>query len=84
MIYHQHEQGSDEWLESRRGVITGSRFKDARDRTAKGALTAKATLYAQDVARERCGGFKSPMGLGWSIGLTATSLTAWAVAPWPC
>lgn len=56
MIYHQHEQGSEEWLESRRGVITGSRFKDARDRTAKGAMTAKATLYAQDVARERFGG----------------------------
>lgn len=56
MIYHQHEQGSDEWLESRRGVITGSRFKDARDRTANGAMTAKAKLYAQDVARERCGG----------------------------
>ena len=56
MIYHQHEQGTAAWLESRRGVITGSRFKDARDRTAKGALTAKATLYAQDVARERCGG----------------------------
>ncbi len=56
MIYHQHEQGSDEWLEARRGVITGSRFKDARDRTAKGAMTAKATLYAQDVARERFGG----------------------------
>lgn len=56
MIYHQHEQGSEEWLEARRGVITGSRFKDARDRTAKGAMTAKATLYAQDVARERAGG----------------------------
>ena len=56
MIVHQHEQGSDDWLEARRGVITGSRFKDARDRTTKGALTAKATLYAQDVARERAGG----------------------------
>jgi exodeoxyribonuclease (lambda-induced) len=55
MIVHQHEQGSDDWLESRRGVITGSRFKDARDRTAKG-MSAKAKLYAQDVARERVGG----------------------------
>ena len=45
MICHQHEQGSPEWLESRRGVITGSRFKDARDRTAKGALSSKAKLY---------------------------------------
>ena len=56
MIFHPAEQGTDEWLEARRGVITGSRFKDARDRTAKGAMTAKATLYAQDVARERAGG----------------------------
>lgn len=59
MIVHQHEQGTEEWLEARRGVITGSRFKDARDRTAKGAMTAKATLYAQDVARERFGGSAS-------------------------
>lgn len=56
MILHNHEQGSQEWADARRGVITGSRFKDARDRTAKGAMTAKATLYAQDVARERFGG----------------------------
>jgi hypothetical protein len=56
VIVHQHEQGSEEWLDARRGVITGSRFKDARDKTAKGAMSAKATLYAQDVARERFGG----------------------------
>jgi exodeoxyribonuclease (lambda-induced) len=56
MIICQHEQGSDEWLEARRGVITGSRFKDARDKTAKGLMTARASLYAMDVARERCGG----------------------------
>lgn len=59
MICHQHEQGSEEWIESRRGVITGSRFKDARDKTAKGAMTAKAMLYAMDVARERFGGAAS-------------------------
>jgi exodeoxyribonuclease (lambda-induced) len=56
VIVHQHEQGTDEWLSARRGAITGSRFSDARDRTAKGAMTSRATLYAQDVARERCGG----------------------------
>lgn len=49
-------QGSPEWLQARKGRITGSRFKDARDRTAKGALSAKATLYALDTARERFGG----------------------------
>lgn len=33
MIYHSAPQGSDAWLAARRGVITGSRFKDARDRS---------------------------------------------------
>jgi hypothetical protein len=49
-------QGSEEWLAERRGVITASRFRDALDRTKKGELTAKAELYAMDLARERCGG----------------------------
>lgn len=56
MIVHNDPQGSDEWLAARRGVITGSRFRVARDRVKGGALSAKATLYAMDVARERCGG----------------------------
>lgn len=49
-------QGSNAWIEARRGCITASRFKDARSKTAKGAPTAKAMLYALDTARERCGG----------------------------
>ncbi len=49
-------QGTDEWLDARRGVITASRFRDARDRLKNGAFSEKANLYAQDVARERCGG----------------------------
>ena len=32
MIHHEHEQGSEAWLAARVGVITGSRFCDARDR----------------------------------------------------
>lgn len=34
MILHTDIQGSQAWLDSRRGVITGSRFKDCRDRYA--------------------------------------------------
>jgi hypothetical protein len=34
MIHHDYEQGSPEWLAVRKGCITGSRFKDARDRLA--------------------------------------------------
>jgi exodeoxyribonuclease (lambda-induced) len=59
MTYTVHplmEQGSPEWFAMRKGRITGSRFKDARDRTAKGLPSAKCKLYALDVARERCGG----------------------------
>lgn len=53
MIYHDHEQGSALWLASRCGVITASRFKDARDRTAKGLPSAKCSSYAAQVAVER-------------------------------
>jgi exodeoxyribonuclease (lambda-induced) len=53
-------QGTPAWLQARKGRITGSRFKDARDRTAKGALSSKATLYALDTARERFGGTVAP------------------------
>ena len=67
MIVHDCIQGSDEWFAVRRGVITGSRFKDARDYKAptaaqkkegvtRGDPSAKLLAYARDVARERCGG----------------------------
>lgn len=54
-------QGSDAWLAVRKGRITGSRFRDALDRTAKGEMTAKARLYALDTARERFGGSAAPV-----------------------
>lgn len=51
------DQGSEEWLAARRGKITGSRFKDARDKLRDGKTPSKACLsYAMDVARERVGG----------------------------
>jgi hypothetical protein len=59
MTYTIHplmEQGSPEWVEARKGRITGSRFKDTRDRLKNGNPSSKCTLYALDVARERCGG----------------------------
>lgn len=56
MIVYTDEQGSEGWLEARRGVITASRFKDCRERLKNGDLSAKAKLYAMDVARERVGG----------------------------
>jgi exodeoxyribonuclease (lambda-induced) len=59
MILHNHPQGSEEWLRARAGVITASRFKDARDRLkpAKGETvgrpSAKCLAYAAQVAVER-------------------------------
>lgn len=56
MPWLQLDQGSEEWLVARKGKITGSRFKDARDKL-KGGQPSKACLaYAMDVARERVGG----------------------------
>ena len=60
-IEHPFPQGSDDWLEARRGVITASRAKDARDRDSKGKPSAKMLNYAMDVARERCGGKAAPV-----------------------
>jgi len=70
MIFYDHPQGSEAWLEARRAVITGSRFKDCRDYKAltaadkkegktRGAPSAKLLGYAFDTARERVGG-KAP------------------------
>lgn len=56
IIFNTAPQGSDEWLAARRGVCTGSRFKDARDRKKNGDLTEKCMGYAYDLAREREGG----------------------------
>jgi hypothetical protein len=43
MIHHNYPQGSPEWHQVRRGCITGSRFKDARDRTD--GLTGQQRTY---------------------------------------
>lgn len=56
LIYHYDQQGSPEWLEARRGVITGSRFRDCRDKLKSGQPSKACMSYAMDVARERLGG----------------------------
>jgi hypothetical protein len=56
MIHHDYEQGSEQWLAIRKGIITGSRFKDARDRLKNGSPSKACLDYARDLARERCGG----------------------------
>jgi hypothetical protein len=72
VIIYNDPQGSEAWLEARRGVITGSRFKDARDYKKLTAADAKAGKtrgepsdkllgYAMDIARERFGGIVPPV-----------------------
>lgn len=61
ITYSTAPQGSETWLQLRRGRITGSKFKDARDFTKAGKSTAKRTLYARNVARERFGGIAEGM-----------------------
>lgn len=56
MIFHDHEQGTDAWLACRAGVITASRFKDARDRLKNGTPSGKCSGYAAQVALERIAG----------------------------
>lgn len=56
MIHHTHEQGSDEWLAVRKGCITGSRFRDCRDKLKGGQPSKACIAYAMDTARERVGG----------------------------
>ena len=60
MIFDLSPQGSDAWLAARRGAITGSRFSNARDRLKSGKPSAAMLGYAQDLARERCGGLLLP------------------------
>lgn len=59
MIIYTDPQGSDAWLEARRGVITGSRFRDCREKLRDGRPSKACLVYAMDVARERLGG-KAP------------------------
>lgn len=56
MIHHRTEQGSEAWLAVRKGCITGSRFKDCRDRLKNGSPSKACIAYAMDTARERAGG----------------------------
>ena len=59
IIHHQHEQGSEAWLDSRRGCITGSNFRTAREKLKTWQPSKAAMDYARDLARERLGG-KAP------------------------
>lgn len=60
IVWSTHPQGSQEWLDERVGVVTASRFRDARDRLKSGAMSKACMQYAMDLARERVGGKAPP------------------------
>lgn len=56
MIVHDHEQGSEAWHLARAGVVSASRYKDARAKLKTGAPAAAQLDYAMEVAMERVTG----------------------------
>lgn len=54
-IVSTEPQGSSAWLDARRGCITGSMAKVAREKLKNGALSKAAITYARDTARSRVG-----------------------------
>lgn len=48
-------QGTEEWLNARKGCITGSMAKVARDKLKNGDPSKPCITYLRDVARERVG-----------------------------
>lgn len=63
MIIENHDQGSEAWLHARAGVITASRFSDARGKLAKASKNGQvgdpngdAIKYAWTIAMERIAG----------------------------
>lgn len=59
-ITYTSKQGTTEWLQERRGVITGSRFRDCREKIKNGQPSKACVTYAMDTARERIGGSVLP------------------------
>lgn len=59
----QHDENgvaNIEWLCLRAGKVTGSRLKDAMDRTAKGVSSAKRTAYLWQIVQETITGRPAP------------------------
>lgn len=51
--YHDIEQGTDEWHESRLGIVTASEVNNLVTPTGKQASGAKVTAYAAEIASQR-------------------------------
>lgn len=58
--FSNYQQGTPEWIAERRGIVTGSRFRDAREKLKGGQPSKTCIAYAMDLARERVGGAAPP------------------------
>lgn len=63
-IYDELEQGSDEWLEARRGLITASELNLILTPTLKIANNEKTRAHAFELAAQRISGYTEPQWIG--------------------
>jgi len=61
ITYHEHvTQGTDEWLEIRRGILTASEMKNILTPTLKVASNDKERQHVYEIAAQRISGFVEP------------------------
>lgn len=79
-IYEELEQGSDEWLEARRGLITASELNLILTPTLKIANNDNTRAHAYELAAQRITGYTEPKYIGdnalrgWRDEITAREL----------
>ena len=59
-VYPELIQGSDEWLEARRGVLTASEMKLILTPTLKAAANEKERCHLYEIAAQRISGYVEP------------------------
>lgn len=66
-IHETLEQGSDEWLEARRGLITSSELNLILTPTLRQANNEKTRAHAYELAAQRLSGYTEPQWIGDSM-----------------
>ena len=83
LIYREVEQGSDAWLEIRRGKVTASRVADVMAKTKTGVSASRAN-YLIELALQRVTGVIEPSykndAMQWGTDNEQTARTAFEVA----
>ncbi len=65
--YHDLEQGTDEWLEARLGILTASEMKLIITPTLKSARNDKERAHVFDIISQRVTGVIEPSYQGWDM-----------------